>query len=126
MGNQPSKNGSGTSTPKATVSSTSLDKSGPTLSSLPSFSKSDTKESSRSFKSLRSKIPGSKTDSPRDSISASSNGEALVDKSDAGSVKSGKSSRSIVSKSGRADSVASPTPESQDANSPFDDPEPPP
>ena len=124
MGNQPSKAGSGTSTPKATASSTSLDKSGPTLSSLPSFSKSDTKESSRSFKSLRSKIPGSKTDSPRDSISASPNGETLVDKSDAGSLKSGKSSRSIMSKSGRADSAASP--EIQDANSPFDDPEPPP
>src|SRR5277367_5555431 len=112
MGNQPSKNGSGTSTPKATVSSTSLDKSGPTLSSLPSFSKSDTKESSRSFKSLRSKIPGSKTDSPRNSTS---NGESLVDKSDVASVKSGKSSRSNISKSGREDSVASP----EDTSSPF-------
>jgi serine/threonine-protein phosphatase PP1 catalytic subunit len=127
MGNQPSKGGSGTSTPKATVSSTSIDKTGPTLSSLPSFSKSDTKESSRSFKSLRSKIPGTKTDSPRNSISASSNGEAVVDKSDAGSVKSGKSNRPIVSKSGRTDSTASPTlSEGQDTDSPFDDPEPPP
>ena len=127
MGNQPSKGGSGTSTPKATVSSTSLDKSGPTLSSLPSFSKSDTKESSRSFKSLRSKIPGSKTDSPRNSISASTNGETLVDKSDTGSVKPGKSSRTIMSKSGLADSAASTSsPEVQDENSPFDSPEPPP
>ncbi len=122
MGNQPSKGGSGTSTPKATVSSTSVDKSGPTLSSLPSFSKSDTKESSRSFKSLRSKIPGSKTESPR---SSTSNVEALVDKSDAASVKSGKSSRSNISKSGREDSAASPT-SPEDTNSIFDDPEPPP
>src|ERR1700736_2277765 len=119
MGNQPSKGGSGTSTPKATISSTSVDKSGPTLSSLPSFSKSDTKESSRSFKSLRSKIPGSKTDSPRNSTS---NVDTLVDKSDAASIKSGKSGRSNISKSGREDSAALPT-STEDTSSPFDDPE---
>ncbi len=125
MGNQPSKNGSGTSTPKASTSSTSLDRTGPTLSSLPSFTKSDTKESSRSFKSLRSKIPGtSKTDSPRASISSPINGESSADKSDAASVKSGVSNRSAISKSSRADTAASP--DSYEGNSPLNDPEPPP
>jgi serine/threonine-protein phosphatase PP1 catalytic subunit len=124
MGNQSSKGDSGSSTPKASASSTSLEKSGPNLSSLPSFSKSDTKESTRSFKSLRSKIPGtSKTDSPRNSLSAFPNGDANVDRTDAASVKSGRSSRSGISKTSRADSLASPDSEAQ---SPFDDPEPPP
>ncbi|KAL9102223.1 MAG: hypothetical protein Q9163_002605 [Psora crenata] len=69
MGQQPSKGADGTKTSK-NASTTSLDKSGAEgLKSYPSFSKSDTKESSRSFRGLRSKIPGQKTDSPRNSFS---------------------------------------------------------
>lgn len=103
MGNQPSKSGSGTSTPKRNSSSASL--SDGLLQSYPSFSKSDTKESSRSFRALRSKIPGSKTDSPRNSISGLPNAEISADRSDAASVKSGKSARSI-SKTRRSDSTS--------------------
>jgi serine/threonine-protein phosphatase PP1 catalytic subunit len=131
MGNQPSK-GSGTSTPKGGASQTSLNKDMDNLQSYPSFSKSDTKESIRSFRGLRSKIPGSgKTDSPRNSTSGLSNGEALVDKSDAGSFRSGKSGRSALSKTNSPDSpVSGPTSPSQDdgddATSPLDEPKPPP
>lgn len=57
MGNQPSKSSSGTSTPRKTASSTSLDKGGPQISSQPSFTKSDTVGSTRSFKSLRYLLP---------------------------------------------------------------------
>jgi serine/threonine-protein phosphatase PP1 catalytic subunit len=107
MGNQPSKGGSGVSTPKSNVSSTSLDRNGPTISSLPPFSKSDTKDSTRSFKSLRSKIPGaSKTDSPRNSISAFPSDEMSAEKLDAASVKSGRSSRT---KASYGDPLSSPT-----------------
>lgn len=70
------------------------------LQSYPSFSRSDTKDSSRSFRSLRSKIPGSssKTDSPRNSTLLS-NGDG--DKGlDAASVRSGKSGRSSASRGG--------------------------
>lgn len=103
MGNQPSKSGSGTSTPKRTGSTASLSDG---LQSYPSFSKSDTKESSRSFRALRSKIPGKdKTDSPRNSISGLSNAEASADRSDAASVKSGKSGRSEKRHS-RSDSIS--------------------
>jgi serine/threonine-protein phosphatase PP1 catalytic subunit len=130
MGNQPSKSNSGVSTPKASASSTSLDKDrtiGPSLSSMPSFSKSDTKESSRSFKSLRSKIPGSKTDSPRNSTSGLSNGEASLDKSDAASVKSGKSGRSGMSRGSRADAPPGLSAEGSEFSSPFlEDAQPPP
>lgn len=101
MGNQPSKSGSGASTPKHNGSNNSLPDG---LQSYPSFSKSDTKESSRSFRSLRSKIPGTKTESPRNSTSVVPNTES--DKSDAASVRSGRSSRSATSKTGRADSTA--------------------
>jgi serine/threonine-protein phosphatase PP1 catalytic subunit len=122
MGNQPSKSGSGTSTPRGN----SVDG----LQSYPSFSKSDTKESSRSFRGLRSKIKdSSKTDSPRNSVSGLSNGESGGDKSDAASVKSGKSGRSAVSKSSRADSFSSPVSPLTDseATSPsLEDPQPPP
>ncbi|KAG8533160.1 serine/threonine protein phosphatase Pzh1 [Bacidia gigantensis] len=68
MGQQPSKGADGSKTPR-NASSTSLDKTTEGLKSYPSFSKSDTKESSRSFRGLRSKIPGAKTDSPRSSFS---------------------------------------------------------
>lgn len=126
MGNQQSKGGDGPSVPKANISSASLDRSDPALSSLPSFSKSDTKDSTRSFKSLRSKIPGSKTDSPRNSISTS-NGETLPNKPDSASVKSGRSGRSAMSEAIRGDSAASSaSPDSPDEGPPFDDLEPPP
>ncbi|KFY48057.1 hypothetical protein V495_01654 [Pseudogymnoascus sp. VKM F-4514 (FW-929)] len=96
MGNQPSKSGPGTSAPRKTSSSTSLDK-GPQISSQPSFSKSDTVGSTRSFKTLRSKIPGSsKTDSPRESYSGLANGD---NDNDSGSVMSGRSGRSRTSRS---------------------------
>ncbi|KAI9743598.1 MAG: serine/threonine protein phosphatase Pzh1 [Claussenomyces sp. TS43310] len=128
MGNQPSKGGSGISTPRNNASSTSLDRSGPTLSSLPSMGKSETQGSSRSFKSLRSKIPGNvKTDSPRNSLSALTTSE--VDKSDAASVKSGRSARSSFSKNGRADVTSPPmiSPEVSDISSPPpEEPQPPP
>ena len=129
MGNQSSK-GSGLSTPKGNASQTSLDKGVDNLQSYPSFSKADTKESIRSFRALRSKIPGSKTDSPRNSTSGLSNGETLVDKSDAGSVRSGKSSRSAISKTAPDSPLTGPTSPSQDdgddATSPLDEPKPPP
>ncbi|KAI1774731.1 Metallo-dependent phosphatase-like protein [Hypoxylon cercidicola] len=95
------------------------------LQSYPSFGRSDTKESSRSFKALRSKIPGGKTDSPRSST-VMSNGDGFADsKSDAASVKSAKSSKSRTS---RADSITSPTsPRSPDTTDPQqDDTQPPP
>ncbi|EGP92539.1 unnamed protein product [Zymoseptoria tritici ST99CH_1A5] len=89
MGNQPSKEKDG----KGSQSS-----SGPSLDSYPSFSKSDTKESSRSFRTaLRTKIPGkSSTDSPRGS-SSNLPGDASstsVDKVDSQSIKSATSGRS--------------------------------
>lgn len=126
MGNQTSK-GSGVSSPRGNVSQTSLDKGGDNLSSYPSFSKADTKESTRSFRALRSKIPGSKTDSPRNSTSALSNGETLVDKTDSGSIISGKSGKSAVSRGGLDSDPASPAAESEnDLGSPLDTPKPPP
>ncbi|KGQ12086.1 Serine/threonine-protein phosphatase PP-Z [Beauveria bassiana D1-5] len=95
MGNQSSKPDGGS--PK----SGSTD--GP-LQSYPSISRSDTKDSSRSFRSLRSKIPGSsKTDSPRNSTLLS-NGDS--DKSlDAASVRSGKSGRSSASRGSRGENT---------------------
>ncbi|KAJ5641708.1 hypothetical protein N7490_005708 [Penicillium lividum] len=64
--------------------------SGDSLQSYPSFSKSDTKESIRSFRgSIRSKIPGGRgSDSPRGSTTALSQTDSIPDKSDAGSTKS--------------------------------------
>lgn len=63
MGNAPSKDGKKGSEDTRSLSAGT----GPSLDSYPSFSKSDTRESARSFRgSIRSKIPGSgKTDSPR-------------------------------------------------------------
>ena len=89
MGNQPSKS-----------------KDGDALQSYPSFSKSETKESSRSFRgTIKSKIPGaisSKLDSPRPSLSVD------PDRSDAASTKSAASGRSGV-RSSRASQLTSPT-----------------
>jgi serine/threonine-protein phosphatase PP1 catalytic subunit len=107
MGQQQSKGGStGTRTPN-NLSSTNLAPSD-RLESYPSFSKSDTKESSRSFRGLRSKIPGSaKTDSPRASGAALASVDGGVDKSDAGSIKSTASGKSSASK-GKVSSPTSP------------------
>lgn len=122
MGNQSSKGSSGTSTPRASASSTSLDRSaGPALASLPSFGKSDTQGSSRSFGGkIRSKIPGKATDSPRNSISVLNDG----DKSESGSMKSGKSGLS------KGTTLAEPNSPSESQapsdSSPVEDPQPPP
>ncbi|KAK4216030.1 Serine/threonine-protein phosphatase PP-Z [Rhypophila decipiens] len=122
MGNQASKDGGGSSKSSGGPSDT--------LQSYPSFSRSDTKDSSRSFRSLRSKIPGSsKTDSPRNSTILS-NGDT-PERSDAASVKSGKSGKSGLGRSvSRSDSIPSPeSPSSVDTatmNSPVGDDQPPP
>ena len=97
MGQQQSKDGS--RTPR-NQSSTSLDRSlGDGLQSYPSFSKSDTKESSRSFRgSIRSKIPGGqKSDSPRASLSTLDTSVGN-DRSDVASLKSAASGKSNGSK----------------------------
>ncbi|PTU25009.1 hypothetical protein P175DRAFT_0428660 [Aspergillus ochraceoroseus IBT 24754] len=86
---------------------------GDSLQSYPSFSRSDTKESIRSFRgSIRSKIRSS--DSPRASTSALSQAD---DRSDAGSVKSVGS---------RRDSTNLNPPAADDSAPPTDVPEPPP
>ncbi|QSZ32222.1 hypothetical protein DSL72_001795 [Monilinia vaccinii-corymbosi] len=124
MGNQPSK-GSGSATPRRSASQTSLDRGSDNLSSYPSFSKADTKESNKSFRgALRSKIPGSRIDSPRNSIAGIGGIGDANDKSDVASISGN------ASKSGKA-SVApgSPTPlqgSSEDVASPIDDLKPPP
>ena len=98
MGQQPSKGSDGSRTPK-NASTTSLDKSSDGLQSYPSFSKSDTKESSRSFRGLRSKIPGARSDSPRSSFSASDVTSGNLERSDTkASQKSSSSSKSGGSK----------------------------
>ena len=102
MGQQPSKQKDAPQIPAA-ESTTLPDRTlGEGLQSYPSFSKSDTKESLRSFRgSIRSKIPGSgKTDSPRTSLSNIDAGLG-VDKSDAASTKSATSTKSGGSKAGR-------------------------
>jgi serine/threonine-protein phosphatase PP1 catalytic subunit len=110
MGQQPSKlkdgskgsNGEPTTLPDRTL--------GDGLQSYPSFSRSDTKESSRSLRgSIRSKIPGSgKTDSPRASLSnidPGTGGNGGLDKSDSTSIKSATSAKSSASKGGRVSSA---------------------
>lgn len=101
MGNQNSKDA-------GVASSKAAGNGDESLQSYPSFSRSDTRDSSRSFRSLRSKIPGStKTDSPRSSAILA-NGD-LPEKSDAASVKSGRSGKSPHSRANRTDSYPSPT-----------------
>lgn len=105
MGNQPSKARDGSKTP------TSESAAGDTLQSYPSFSKSDTKESSRSLReSIRSKIPGSgKTDSPRASLSnLETTNNGAIDKSDAASTRSFTSAKSTASKVPRPLSIPPP------------------
>jgi serine/threonine-protein phosphatase PP1 catalytic subunit len=90
MGNQPSKGKNGGDA--ASVSSKD-----PGFEQYPSFSRADTKESSRSIRnSLRAKIPGGKTDSPRTSSSALAGGNGAdvpIDKSDATSIRSTRSAK---------------------------------
>ncbi len=123
MGNQNSKEG-GSSSSKGPIGS-------PEFQSYPSFSRSDTKDSSRSFRSLRSKIPGGgKTDSPRNSaILSNGTGETLVDKSDVSSSGIGRNRKSRTSL-GRLDAANSqPTaqsPLSESVTSPLDEALPPP
>ena len=95
MGQQPSK---GAGTP-GNASSTSLDKSGDGLQSYPSFGKSDTKESSRSFRGLRSKIPGTRSDSPRNSFSQGDAPGSALERAD--TTNSSKSASSTKGKNGK-------------------------
>ncbi|RKF61686.1 Serine/threonine-protein phosphatase PP-Z [Erysiphe neolycopersici] len=95
MGNQPSK-GSTASTLKSRIPSMS---SAENLQSYPSLSKADTKESNLSFKALRSKIPGSRSDSPRGSSVSVSSSNSPPEKIDATSLRSGRSLPSIRSRS---------------------------
>lgn len=89
--------------------------SGDSLQSYPSFSRSDTKESLRSFRgSIRSKIRSS--DSPRASLTGLSRTESLTDKSETGSV------RSTSSRPGSSPQ----SPASEDAGNQSDAPDPPP
>ncbi|KAB5549786.1 calcineurin-like phosphoesterase [Coniochaeta sp. 2T2.1] len=117
MGNQPSKD-----------AKPSPGGSGATdgLQSYPSFSRSDTKESSRSFRgTLKSKIPGAgKNDSPRNSTIIP-NGDA-PDKTDAASVKSGRSGKSGLSRASRSDSMPPGSPPGDDYHNDLSDPQPPP
>ncbi|KAK4128885.1 phosphoprotein phosphatase PPZ [Parathielavia appendiculata] len=117
MGNQSSKD-AGAASSKPAGSHDDV------LQSYPSFSRSDTRDSSRSFRSLRSKIPGSgKTDSPRSSAMLS-NGDA-PERSDAASVKSGRSGKQPQSRVNRSDSLPSPSsPSSAEIGSPLADPPP--
>lgn len=93
------------------------------LQSYPSFSKADTKDSTRSLRGLGSKIRG-KTDSPRNSVQNLGNGQP----SDVASVASAKGSNSAFSKGKRSGSPGpeSPDASSDDLNSPVNDIEPPP
>ena len=125
MGQQPSKDGS--KTPKS-ASSTSLDRSlGDTLQSYPSFSKTDTKESSRSIRgSIRSKIPGARSDSPRNSFS-NADGNGKIERSE--SLKSTASAKSeTVNPPRRSSSPGPASPDTPTTNSPAQagSPEPPP
>ena len=125
MGQQPSKGSDGSRTPK-NASSTSLDKSSEGLQSYPSFSKSDTKESSRSFRGLRSKIPGQKSDSPRNSFSQADVTSGTLERADTkGSTKSGSSAKSTGSKP-ISDPVPPPTEGDETPSSRPGSPRPPP
>lgn len=96
MGNQPSKDSKG-----GGGSNGSQTPTGPNLDSYPSFSKSDTRESTRSFRtSLRTKLPLNKSaDSPRASAIGLSTED--LDKVDSQSLKSTTSGKSS-SRQGRA------------------------
>lgn len=138
MGNQPSKDKKSEGSKSNGDDAGGLDRN-----SYPSFSRSDTKESSRSFKnSIRSKIPGSgKTESPRNSTAGlpadaptlsntSSNGGVALDKSDTASVKSALSAMSTGKRSHRGSSSSAHKPQLESDNyrqeSLSEDPQPPP
>ncbi|KAL8937362.1 MAG: hypothetical protein Q9211_003724 [Gyalolechia sp. 1 TL-2023] len=128
MGQQLSKDGS--KTPR-NQSSTSLDRLSDGLQSYPSMSRSDTKESSRSFRgTIRSKIPGSKSEKSESPRASLSNIDTSVgnDRSDAASTKSTTSAKSNGSKpSGPRVVPVSPNPGSTDPSTPrADSPHPPP
>ncbi|EFX05432.1 serine/threonine-protein phosphatase pp-z [Grosmannia clavigera kw1407] len=97
MGNQSSKEGGSSKASGADG-----------LQSYPSFSRSDTKDSTRSFRSLRSKIPGGKNDSPRSSAILTG-GEAGAERSDAISSRPNRSSMPPSSRLNRSDFGSSPT-----------------
>ncbi|KAJ4374209.1 serine/threonine protein phosphatase Pzh1 [Neocucurbitaria cava] len=94
-----------------------------------SFERSDTKDSTRSLRtSLKSKIPGTKSESPRNSVGNISDVNGKIDKSDAASTKSDKSRGTRGS---RRNSTASAAPEAVDetinkVDTPSDEPQPPP
>ncbi|KAI4184292.1 MAG: hypothetical protein L6R41_004842 [Letrouitia leprolyta] len=119
MGQQQSKDGS--RTPR-NQSSTSLDRLGDGLQSYPSMSKSDTKESSRSFRgTIRSKIPGSKSEKSESPRASLSNIDTSVgnDRSDAASTRSATSAKSNGSKpSGPRVAPVPPSPGSADPGTP--------
>ncbi|KAK5109091.1 hypothetical protein LTR62_007548 [Meristemomyces frigidus] len=96
MGNQPSKDGKSTGSQTPTGA-------GPSLDSYPSFSKSETKESMRSFRTaLRTKIPGGKSssDSPRgSSVGLASGSSTSLDKTESNSTKFGSRRGSMASDS---------------------------
>lgn len=121
MGNSPSKDKDGKSSGSQTPT-------GPELGSYPSFSKSDTKESSRSFRTaLRTKIPGkSSIDSPRASSSnlVGDASSTSLDKVDSQSVKSATSGKS--GKHSRQSASISETPRRGSLAGSEDDPQPPP
>ncbi|KOS18939.1 Serine/threonine-protein phosphatase PP-Z [Escovopsis weberi] len=99
MGNQTSKQG-GLSRNRDSISGASDSGQGgseSTLQAYPSFGKSDTKDSSRSLRALRSKIPGGGKDSPRNSVL--SNGDSTFDRGDGSS----RSARGSVSRASRGD-----------------------
>lgn len=131
MGQQPSKSRDGSKTP-TNASSTTLDRSvAEGLQSYPSFSRTDTKESSRSFRgSIRSKIPGTgKVDSPRGSLYNIDTSNGGADRSDVASTRSATSAKSSGSRASRAaslqastlvsgDSIESPSPPGSETTSP--------
>ncbi|KAJ9626942.1 serine/threonine protein phosphatase Pzh1 [Taxawa tesnikishii (nom. ined.)] len=105
MGNQPSKGSEKGGNSRPTSGE------GPSLDSYPSFSRHDTKDSTRSLRnSIRSKIPGTKsTDSPRGSstnlVQSDREVGAGADKSDAASLRSAGSTKASGGH-GRADSAS--------------------
>ena len=104
MGQQPSKEKDASKGTTRDATTLAPDRTaGEGLQSYPSFSKSDTKESSRSLRgAIRSKIPGSgKTDSPRTSLSNIDTSSGGVDKSDTTSIRSATSTKSSASRAGR-------------------------
>src|ERR1700744_1549142 len=108
MGNQPSKDKKS----GEKDGSTPIDRE-----KYPSFNRTDTKESSRSLRtSLKSKIPGGKTESPRSSSAGLPADSGGGEKSDAGSIKSGISSKSNGARSHRGSSSSMQKPSLDSAN----------